>query len=160
MNGTNAALDKWDLRTRLKALIEEFPDTFICRDLFPNYYDAMAAFRACALLATDSGSMQEEANVMQIGCVTLRFGTDRPESLLAGGNVLAPPLSPDFVRVVVEAAFHHRGELMAEPIYGTDTAARLVDEVLARVAVGSGLYRSEEEVLRLARPAGAGWPTT
>jgi UDP-N-acetylglucosamine 2-epimerase (non-hydrolysing) len=158
LRGTQRALDSWDLQGRLKALEQEFPDTFITRGLWPEYHDGIAALRACALLATDSGSMQEEANALEIPCVTLRFGTDRGESLLAGGNVLAPPLSPGFVTQVIESAFANRADLRAEPLYGTNCSARLVDEVLLRTKLGSGVFRSEEEVLRLPG-SDSDWPT-
>ena len=42
---------------------------------------------------TDSGSMQEEANIVSVPCVTIRFGSDRSETILAGANVLAPPVN-------------------------------------------------------------------
>ena len=43
-------------------------------------------------------------NILGIPCVTLRFGTDRGESLLAGGNVLAPPIDSGFVADIIEGA--------------------------------------------------------
>jgi UDP-N-acetylglucosamine 2-epimerase (non-hydrolysing) len=149
LKGTEWALENWGLASRLESLAVEFPDRLIVTSVWPEYGDVIASFLHCALLATDSGSMQEEANTLGIPCVTLRFGTDRGESLLAGGNVLAPPVSAGFVAEVIESAFTDRANLRAEPIYGTDCASRLVDEVLARTKVGSGLFRSEEEVLRL-----------
>ncbi|MBK8758511.1 MAG: hypothetical protein IPM08_15740 [Actinomycetales bacterium] len=63
--------------------------------------------------------------------------------------VLAPPVSAGFVAEVVSAASRHRDRQVAEPIYGTDCALRLVDEVVARSQVPGGLFRSEEEVLQL-----------
>jgi UDP-N-acetylglucosamine 2-epimerase (non-hydrolysing) len=154
LKGTEWALNAWGLETRLKSLAEEFPDTLIVTSVWPEYADVIAAFLSCALIVTDSGSMQEEANILGVPCVTLRFGSDRAESVLAGGNVLAPPLSPSFVATVIDAALDHRAELRAEPLYGDDCAARLVDEVVARVRVPGGLFRSEEDVLRL---AGTDW---
>jgi UDP-N-acetylglucosamine 2-epimerase (non-hydrolysing) len=157
LNGTLWALNAYDLEGRLKSLAEEFPDTLIVTSVWPEYADVIAAFLSCAVIVTDSGSMQEEANILQIPCVTLRFGTDRGESLLAGGNVLAPPLSASFVAAVIDGALDHRADLKAESLYGEDCAARLVDEVLARVRVGPGLFRSEEELLRLPGTS-SDWP--
>lgn len=158
LKGTEWAVSNWGLSSRLESLVEEFPDNLIVTSVWPEYGDVIAALLKCALLATDSGSMQEEANTLGIPCVTLRFGTDRGESLLAGGNVLAPPLGAAFVAEVIESAVLHRADLRARPVYGTDCAARLVDEVLARVKVGSGLFRSEEDVLRLPGSE-SDWPT-
>ncbi len=149
LKGTEWALNAWDLTERLADLEAEFPDTLIVTSVWPEYVDVVAAFMRCAVIATDSGSMQEEANTLGVPCVTMRFGSDRPESLLAGGNVLAPPLSAEFVAAVVQGAYDHRDRLRAEPIYGTDSAKQLVDEVLTRVTVPDGLFRAEEQMLHL-----------
>jgi UDP-N-acetylglucosamine 2-epimerase (non-hydrolysing) len=76
--------------------------------------------------------------------VTLRFGSDRGETLLAGGNLLAPPVDAGFVAAVVEGAFDLPALGKADLLYGEDVSARLVDGVLARLDPGSGLFRSEE----------------
>jgi len=41
------------------------------------------------LVFTDSGGVQEETCVLQVPCVTLRYNTERPETLEVGSNVLA-----------------------------------------------------------------------
>lgn len=41
------------------------------------------------LVLTDSGGVQEETCVLRIPCVTLRYNTERPETLMVGSNVLA-----------------------------------------------------------------------
>jgi UDP-N-acetylglucosamine 2-epimerase (non-hydrolysing) len=46
---------------------------------------------------TDSGSMQEEANIVGVPCVTVRFGSDRSETILAGANVFAPPVNASLI---------------------------------------------------------------
>lgn len=149
LKGTDWAIDEWSLRPRLTALQREFSDTFIVTGVWPLYTDVVAVLMKCSLLATDSGSMQEEASILGVPCVTLRYGSDRGESLLAGQNVLAPPLSVRFVVDVIEGALRNRDDLVGDSIYGTDCASRLVGEVLRRVSDGSGLFRSEEDVLRL-----------
>lgn len=147
--GTDAAIDRFGLRERLDDLVRAYPETFISSEVWPNYRDVIAAMLECRLVATDSGSMQEEMNILGVPCVTLRFGTDRGETLLAGSNVLAPPVDADFVVSVIEGALDspHFGRVAG--IYGERTAEKLVDGVLARARVGTGLFRSEESRLGL-----------
>ena len=147
--GTDAAIDRFGLRGRLDALVEEFPVSFISSEVWPNYRDVIAATEKCGVLATDSGSMQEEANVLGVPCVTLRFGSDRGETLLAGANVLAPPVDADFVAMVIRGALADPELGKVESLYGTDVAARVVDGVLARAKLGLGLFRPEEARLGL-----------
>ena len=41
------------------------------------------------LVFTDSGGVQEEACILKVPCVTLRYNTERPETVDVGSNVLA-----------------------------------------------------------------------
>jgi UDP-N-acetylglucosamine 2-epimerase (non-hydrolysing) len=50
------------------------------------------------LILTDSGGIQEEACILHIPCVTLRYNTERPETLEVGANALAGADPTEIVR--------------------------------------------------------------
>lgn len=53
-----------------------------------GYLDFLLLLSKSRLIMTDSGGIQEEAITLNIPCVTLRYNTERPETVAAGGNVL------------------------------------------------------------------------
>lgn len=53
---------------------------------------------SCLALYTDSGGLQEECHILGVPCITCRYSTDRPETILESRtNLLVPPLSGEFV---------------------------------------------------------------
>lgn len=72
----------------------------VVHDLWPRYIDVIGFLESshCLAIYTDSGGLQEEAAVLGVPCITCRFCTDRPETVLdAKVNLLLPPVSADFV---------------------------------------------------------------
>ena len=54
-----------------------------------GYLDFLYLLSKSSLVLTDSGGIQEESITLNIPCVTLRYNTERPETISAGGNILA-----------------------------------------------------------------------
>ena len=54
-----------------------------------GYLDFLYLLSKSSLILTDSGGIQEESITLDIPCVTLRYNTERPETISAGGNILA-----------------------------------------------------------------------
>jgi UDP-N-acetylglucosamine 2-epimerase (non-hydrolysing) len=75
--------------------------------------------------------------------VTLRFGSDRSETFLAGSNFLAPPVSKDLMVSVIHNVFEHRQELSWERVYPEKASAMLADAVERRLDEGSLLISEE-----------------
>lgn len=144
---TEQAIDQFNLRSRLEDLVKNYPETFIYSDVWPYYYDVIAAMRQCAAIATDSGSMQEEMNILDIPCVTLRFGSDRGETFIAGSNVPAPPIDSGFVVEIIKGALHNQKMAQVGNIYGENVSEMIVDEVLKRLNPQTGLFMTEEQRL-------------
>ena len=55
-----------------------------------GYLDFLQLESGCKALLTDSGSLQEEACILQIPCITIREDTERQETVEIGANILVP----------------------------------------------------------------------
>lgn len=139
---TKKAFERFELTKEVEMLADEHPN-FILSDVWPQYLDVIAAMSRAAVCATDSGSMQEEMNVMGIPCVTLRFGSDRSESIIAGGNMLAPPVSAIAIRNIIDYAWGSEEMQNAPKLYGKDVSKKCVDAVLGVLEKGE-VFRTEE----------------
>ena len=53
-----------------------------------GYLDFLLLTSKSTLILTDSGGLQEEAITLDIPALTLRYNTERPETVTAGGNIL------------------------------------------------------------------------
>ena len=102
-------------------------------DAWGSYLDVVAAMSMCAVIVTDSGSIVEEANVLQVPCVTLRFGSDRSETFLAGSNFLAPPIDKALL-VTSSTTSSSIRELTWDRVYPEGASTMLVDAVERRLA--------------------------
>lgn len=66
-----------------------------------GYFEFLGLLRNCLVVLTDSGGVQEEALTLKIPTVTLRYNTERPETVLYKVNVLAGT-KPESIRKLTE----------------------------------------------------------
>ncbi len=144
---TNAAFDRFGLRGEIEALAKTH-NNFILSPVWSEYGDVIAAMSKAAVCATDSGSMQEEMNVLGVPCVTLRFGSDRSESAMNGGNIIAPPVDTQLIVQLIEYAWDNRSMRQAPKMYGRNVSAACIDAV-EQVLKTCQVFRSDEERLGL-----------
>ena len=128
---TKAAVEEFGLTERLETMKQK--PNFICSDVWPYYTDVIVAMEKATVCATDSGSMQEEMNILGVPCVTLRFGSDRSETIIAGANVIAPPTDGKLIATIIKSAKNHQGMKDVPNLYGENVSAKIVDEVLALI---------------------------
>lgn len=147
MTQTERAFERLGLKKEVEALAKKNKN-FVYSPVWSEYVDVMAAMTKAAVCATDSGSMQEEMNAMGIPCVTLRFGSDRSESAMNGGNLIAPPVDVALVKSIIEYAWDNKEMRTAPKIYGKNVSAKCIDAVEKVLAQGE-VFRDEEGRLHL-----------
>jgi UDP-N-acetylglucosamine 2-epimerase (non-hydrolysing) len=144
---TNAAFERLGLQDEVEALAKKH-ENFILSPVWPQYVDVIAAMQKAAVCATDSGSMQEEMNILGIPCVTLRFGSDRSESAIGGGNLIAPPTDAAIIKKMIEFAWDNADMKRAPKLYGSDVSKKSVAFVESVLKKGE-VFRDDEARLKL-----------
>lgn len=99
-------------------------------------------------VVTDSGSMQEEANIIGTPCVTLRFGSDRTETILSGSNIIAPPINSCLIAEIIKGAIGNP-KMKGKNLYGANVSQKIVDEVLKILSKNGKLFLLDDERLGL-----------
>jgi len=134
LTATREALENYGYREKLLELDDE-RENFLFTGLWKKHahvYEFLTSGQ-CFAEFTDSGSMQEELNVIDEAlCLTARFNTDRPETVMdAESNLLVPPISGDHVREMIEYVYETdavRDRLGDnENLYGEDVGYRIVE---------------------------------
>jgi UDP-N-acetylglucosamine 2-epimerase (non-hydrolysing) len=102
-----------------------------------DFFDFLRLEDAAALAFTDSGGVQEETCILGTPCVTLRYGTERPETAFVGANCVAGHEPVD----IVAAAIAMRGRTgdWEVPFGDGDAAERILDALAhpdSQLAVG------------------------
>lgn len=84
------------------------------------------------LILTDSGGIQEEACILKVPCITLRYNTERPETVAVGANVIA---GTDPEKILEKATLMVKKSRNWENPFGDGkTAERIVNIVSAKSA--------------------------
>ncbi|MGH9927173.1 MAG: UDP-N-acetylglucosamine 2-epimerase, partial [Nitrososphaeraceae archaeon] len=125
LTATQHALIQYGLTQALDKLSAEYPKRFIQTPLWKEYGHVVEFLDsgACWLELTDSGSMQEELLYFpKVSSITVRLNTDRPETIFdAQGNVLAPPISSQWIEEIVRLVDQEKVPLLRNKkrIYGS-----------------------------------------
>ncbi|MBD3192821.1 MAG: UDP-N-acetyl glucosamine 2-epimerase [Candidatus Heimdallarchaeota archaeon] len=143
LTATKRALQAFNLREKVLKIDEEY-DNFVFTPLWREYGQVIEFWKSgkCFAELTDSGSIQEELNEIQkVLCLTLRFNTDRPETLFdAHSNILVPPASEEnivkLIEFIKEDTETQKTMRNAKKIYGEKVGEKIMDWLLEEMEKG------------------------
>jgi UDP-N-acetylglucosamine 2-epimerase (non-hydrolysing) len=75
-----------------------------------GYFQFLGLLKNASAVLTDSGGVQEEACILGVPTITLRYNTERPETVLAGTNIVAG-VEPEKVIPIALNMVEYRGEI-------------------------------------------------
>jgi UDP-N-acetylglucosamine 2-epimerase (non-hydrolysing) len=97
-----------------------------------DYFAFLKLLSKAKLVFTDSGGVQEEACILKVPCVTLRYNTERPETLEVGSNVLAG-VEPE--SVLEKAILMINKKRAWENPFGDGNAAKKIVKIITSIKV-------------------------
>lgn len=116
-----------------------------------GYLDFLYLLSQSQLILTDSGGIQEEAITLNIPCVTLRYNTERPETITAGGNVLAGTKQEDIennISNILQDSVLYQKMCDAKNPYGDGNSSKIMFKIIKERIENNnlGVKRSNEIV--------------
>lgn len=120
---TAASLDRFGLKGRLKEIkgLRTTPPL--------GYIDFLKLQSDARVIITDSGGIQEEANILKVPCVTLRENTERPSTVDCGGNVIVGNDTAAIVDNVKRMLEMDRNEISSPPLWDGKAAERIMETI-------------------------------
>ena len=98
-----------------------------------GYLDFLLLTSKSTLILTDSGGLQEEAITLDVPALTLRYNTERPETVTAGGNILVgsdkDAILENANKVLTDADFANKMKNAKNPYGQGDSAKLTVDAI-------------------------------
>ena len=98
-----------------------------------GYLDFLLLTSKSTLILTDSGGLQEEAITLDVPALTLRYNTERPETVTAGGNILVgsnkEAILENANRILNDKEFADKMKNAPNPYGGGDSAKLTVDAI-------------------------------
>lgn len=124
-------------RLRDLGLLESLREVRMLKPL--DYFRFLGLLRHASLVLTDSGGVQEEACILKVPTLTLRYNTERPETVVAGINKLVGTEEEKIVTATLDT-LERRDEIVkharnCEDFLGRGDAGEKIAKILANVNV-------------------------
>ena len=116
-----------------------------------GYLDFLLLLSKSKFILTDSGGLQEEAITLNIPALTLRYNTERPETVSAGGNILVGSDTEKIIeyanKIINDETFANKMQNAKNP-YGEGNAAGLMLDSIENAYKNNELeIKSPDEVM-------------
>ncbi|MCX7928830.1 MAG: UDP-N-acetylglucosamine 2-epimerase [Patescibacteria group bacterium] len=138
MNTFKESIKEFKLEKKL-AKLKKYKN-FLATTVWPSYSDVYDFYTSKNFIAaiTDSGGVQEDMNIIGKPCITIRFCTDRPETVKNNtGNILVPPIDSSFLTKMISKILSDTSLLYTmqrnKKIYGHNTGTK-VATILEKIA--------------------------
>jgi UDP-N-acetylglucosamine 2-epimerase (non-hydrolysing) len=117
-----------------------------------GYLDFLLLLSKSKFVMTDSGGIQEEAITLNVPCMTLRYNTERPETVKAGGNILVGA-EKDTIISTVKKILNNRDIYNkmseAENPYGEGNSSKdILDAILSSYNAGELKITVPEDIMK------------
>ena len=145
------AIDNYGLRKDIEKLKIKYKKNFAYWPALAHHTEVIDMISKAWAVVTDSWSMQEEANIVWVPCVTIRFGSDRTETILDWTNIIAPPINSKLIAEIVKWAIGNKKMIKKEHLYWKDVSGKIVDEVLKILKKDGKLFKFDDERLELGK---------
>lgn len=149
LHASENAINEYWLREDIESLKTKYTENFAYWPALAHHAEVIDMISKAWAVVTDSGSMQEEANIVWVPCVTVRFGSDRTETILAWTNIIAPPINSNLIFDIVKWAISNEKMKNKKHLYWKNVSSKIVDEVLKILKNDWKLFKFDDERLDL-----------
>ena len=116
-----------------------------------GYLDFLLLTSKSVLILTDSGGLQEEAITLDVPALTLRYNTERPETVAAGGNILVgankEAILENANRILNDKEFADKMKNAVNPYGDGDAAVKTVDAIEKYYCEGKLNITAPEDIM-------------
>ncbi|MBE6497622.1 MAG: UDP-N-acetylglucosamine 2-epimerase (non-hydrolyzing) [Methanobrevibacter sp.] len=118
-----------------------------------GYLDFLLLTSKSTLILTDSGGLQEEAITLNVPALTLRYNTERPETVTAGGNILVgsdkKAILENASKILTDEGFAQRMKDAQNPYGQGNAAQKTVDAIEKYYDEGKLNIQAPEDIMNI-----------